>query len=140
MVFRNGENTNSNLHETTIYLGKTVHLQGDLQFEGSGRIDGKVEGKITVKGTLILGEEGIVSSEIEGDTVIIGGKVEGKIVGRQKVELVKTSVVNADVTTPSFSIEEGARFNGSCRMPGDQLSTKQHLPKTERIHAALAVR
>ena len=139
MIFRNGENTNGGLNEPTIYLGKNVHLEGDLHFEGSGRIDGKVEGKITVKGTLTLGEEGVVSSEIEGDTVIIGGTVEGKIVGRQKVQLMKTAVVNADVTTPCFSIEEGARFNGSCRMPGDQHSTN-HLPHVEKTRATLTTR
>jgi cytoskeletal protein CcmA (bactofilin family) len=60
----------------------------------------------------------MVSSELEGDTVVVGGKVEGKIVGRQKVQLLKTAVVNADITTPSFLIEEGCRFNGSCRMSG----------------------
>lgn len=139
MVFRNGENTSGGLNEPTIYLGKNVHLQGDLHFEGSGRIDGKVEGKITVKGTLTLGEEGVVSSEIEGDTVIIGGKAAGKIVGRQKVQLMKTAIVNADVTTPCFSIEEGSQFNGSCRMPGDQHSAN-HFPQAEEIHAMMAAR
>src|SRR5712691_2460960 len=104
MAFGNGTKANSDLSEPSIYLGKNVCLKGDLHLEGSGRIDGKVEGKIKARGTLILGEEGIVASEIEGDTVIVGGKVEGKIMGHQKVELVKTSVVNADVMTPCFSI------------------------------------
>lgn len=125
MAFGNGTKANGDSSEPSIYLGKNVFLKGDLHLEGSGRIDGKVDGKIKAKGTLTLGEEGIVASEIEGDTVIIGGKVAGKIVARQKVELVKTSVVNADVTTPCFSIEEGAQFNGSCRMSNGQLSTNQ---------------
>jgi cytoskeletal protein CcmA (bactofilin family) len=137
MVFRNGENTSGNLNEPTIYLGKNVRLKGDLHFEGSGRIDGRVEGKIIVKGTLTLGEEGMISSEIEGDTVIIGGKVEGKIVGRQKVQLMKTAVVNADVTTPCVSIEEGAQLNGSCKMGGDQHSVT-HLVRSDKTHATLA--
>ena len=139
MVFGNGSKTNNDLGEPSIYLGKNVKLKGDLRLEGSGRIDGNVEGKITVKGTLVLGEEGIVSSEIEGDTIIIGGRVEGKIVGRQKVELVKTSVVNGNVMTPCFSIEEGAQFNGRCRMPGEQHSAK-HSPQAEEIHTLVAAR
>src|SRR5262245_1682542 len=123
MAFGNGTKINIDLGEPSIYLGKNVFLKGDLHLEGSGRIDGKVEGKIKVKGTLTLGEEGTVASEIEGDTVIVGGKVEGKIIGHEKVELVKTSVVNADVTTPCLSIEEGAQFNGSCRMSNGQQLT-----------------
>jgi cytoskeletal protein CcmA (bactofilin family) len=138
MVFGNGTKANGDAGEPSIYLGKNVYLKGDLHLEGSGRIDGKVEGKIKAKGTLTLGEEGIVASEIEGDTVIVGGKVEGKIVGRQKVELVKTSIVNAEVMTPCFSIEEGAQFNGSCKMSNGQHSenhTSQIKEITSRVSA-----
>ena len=141
-MFGNGEEGKENLGEIIIYLGRNVEVKGNLNFEGSGRIDGRVEGKITVKGILILGEEGTVSSEIEGDTVIIGGKVEGKIVGRQKVQLLRTSVVNADVMTPCFSIEEGAQFNGSCRMsgePGEAASTN-HSHRGEKSRAAVTTR
>jgi len=138
MAFGNGTKANGDLSEPSIYLGKNVCLKGDLLLEGSGRIDGKVEGKIKAKGTLTLGEEGIAVSEIEGETVIVGGKVEGKIVGRQKVELVKTSVVNADVVTPCLSIEEGAQFNGSCRMSNGQ-HLASHLPPTKEATAPASV-
>jgi cytoskeletal protein CcmA (bactofilin family) len=137
MAFGNGTKAGGDLGEPSIYLGKNVYLRGDLHLEGSGRIDGKVEGKIRAKGTLTLGEEGIASSEIEGDTVIVGGKVEGKIIGREKVELVKTSVVNADVMTPCFAIEEGAQFNGSCRMSNGQ-QIGNHSPQSNEIASLVA--
>ncbi len=102
--------------ELIIFMGKGVEIKGDIRFEGSGRLDGKVEGKVSVKGTLVLGEGALVSSEIEGGTVIIGGQVKGKVVAHQKVQLLRTSVVNCDILTPSLIIEEGAQFNGSSRM------------------------
>ncbi|MFQ5780736.1 MAG: polymer-forming cytoskeletal protein, partial [Nitrospiria bacterium] len=89
---------------------------------------GKVEGKITVKGSLILGDGAMVSSEIDGDTVIVGGEVNGKILGHQKVQLLKSSVVTGNIVTPSLIIEEGARFNGSSKMTSeaDAVSTVSH--------------
>jgi cytoskeletal protein CcmA (bactofilin family) len=102
--------------EDITYMGKNVSITGTVQFEGSGRIDGKVDGKITVKGTLTLGEGAQISNEVEGDIVVVGGKVTGKIVGRQRVQLLKTAVVDASITSPSIAIEEGSQFNGSCSM------------------------
>lgn len=117
-MFGNGNGTQQNSEEMTIYMGTNMEMKGTLTFEGTGRIDGKVQGKIIAKGVIVIGEGALVSSELEGDTVVVGGNVEGKIVGRRKVQLLKTAVVNADIITPSFLIEEGCRFNGSCRMSG----------------------
>jgi cytoskeletal protein CcmA (bactofilin family) len=115
-MFGNGNGAQQNSSEMTIYMGQNMEFTGTLTFEGTGRIDGKVQGKIIAKGVIVIGEGATVSSELEGDTVIVGGNVEGKIMGRQKVQLLKTAIVNADITTPSFLIEEGCQFNGSCRM------------------------
>jgi len=101
--------------ELIIFMGKGVEIVGDIRFQGSGRLDGKVDGKINVEGTLILGEGAMVSSEIEGGAVIVGGTVKGKITAHQKVQLLKTSVVNCDIVTPSLVIEEGAQFNGTAK-------------------------
>src|SRR3990170_672394 len=109
-MFGNGNGTQGNSEEMTIYMGQNMEFKGTLSFEGAGRIDGKVQGKIAAKGVIVIGEGAVVSSELEGDTVVIGGNVEGKILGRRKVQLLKTAVVNADITTPSFLIEEGCRF------------------------------
>lgn len=110
--------------ELIIYMGKGVEITGDIRFQGSGRLDGKVNGKINVDGTLILGEGAMISSEIEGGTVIVGGTVKGKILARKKVQLLKTSVVNCDIVSPSLIIEEGAQFNGGAKM-GNAVTTEK---------------
>ncbi len=132
-MFGNEENGNGNGQEmeTTIYMGKTSSVKGDLHIEGNGRIDGTVEGKVTVSGTLTLGPDGKVSTLIEGDHIIIGGRVDGRIVARKKVELLSSAVVNAEVVTPSFTIEEGAQFNGNCKMIGESGSRPKQKGKAE---------
>ncbi|HEY5648095.1 MAG TPA: polymer-forming cytoskeletal protein [Nitrospiria bacterium] len=116
-MFENRENGNGNGMETTIYMGKNTTIKGDLHFEGTGRIDGTVEGKVTVRGTLTLGPEGKVSTLMEGDHLIIGGRVDGRIVAHIKVELLPTAVVQAEIVAPTITMEEGAVFNGKSRMP-----------------------
>jgi len=109
--------------ELVIFMGKGVSIKGDIHFEGSGRLDGKVEGKIQVDGSLILGDGAMVASEIKADTIIVGGNVKGKIIARKKVQLLKTSVVNCDISSPSLVVEEGALFNGSSRMGNAEAAT-----------------
>ncbi len=116
MAFGNEESPKKPSDELVIYMGKGVEIKGEIRFEGAGRIDGKVDGKIQVTGSLILGDSAEVSSEIVGETVIVGGRVKGKITAHQKVQLLKTSVVSSDIHTPSLVIEEGAQFNGATSM------------------------
>jgi cytoskeletal protein CcmA (bactofilin family) len=117
-MFGNENGAQKSSEEMTIYMGQGMEFKGTLAFEGTGRIDGKVDGKIMARGVLVIGEGAVVSSELEGDTVVIGGRVSGKIVGRMKVQLLKTAVVDAEITTPTLLIEEGCRFNGTSRMTG----------------------
>ena len=132
-MFGNDENAPKGKNENITYMGNNVEIKGTVLFVGSGRIDGKVDGKISVKGTLIMGKSAEVSNEVEGDTVIIGGKVTGQIVGRYKVQLLKSAVVNANITTPSLTIEEGGQFNGSCTMSTSPRNTASlFTPKEKR--------
>jgi cytoskeletal protein CcmA (bactofilin family) len=141
-MFGNDNGTQKDSMDMTIYMGQNMEFKGTLTFQGTGRVDGKVEGKIEARGVLNIGEGAMVSFEIEGDTIVIGGKVEGKIIGRQRVQLLRTAVVNADIVTPSFTIEEGCQFNGTCRMSGqpDAGSTEDHSELNEMRRAALATK
>ncbi len=102
--------------EMVIFMEKGVEIKGDLHFEGSGRINGKITGKISLKGSLTLGNDADITSEIDADIVIVGGKVKGKMVAHQKIQLLKSSRVNCELTTPTLIIEDGAQFNGSAKM------------------------
>ncbi len=59
------------------YLGEDTIFNGSLNFDGTVRIDGKFEGQVTTKDTLIIGETGHLMAEISAGTVICMGYVEG---------------------------------------------------------------
>jgi len=98
------------------FLDKGSHLQGELLFEETFRIDGRFQGKIRSGSELILGDTADVTGEIEVGRLSVNGSLKGTVRATERVELHARARVEADVTTPILKIEEGARFDGSCRM------------------------
>ncbi len=65
---------------------------------------------------LIIGETGQVDAEIDCGIVSIRGKVTGQVYGRQRIELLSGCRVLATLVSPKLVIEDGAFFQGDCRM------------------------
>ncbi|MFH0924738.1 MAG: polymer-forming cytoskeletal protein [bacterium] len=103
--------------EINAFLGEGTEFKGILAFEGTVRIDGKLEGEIVTTDTLIVGEQAILNAEINVGIIVISGKITGNITAKQKIEINKTGQVFGNVKTPSLVIEEGVVFQGSCEMP-----------------------
>jgi cytoskeletal protein CcmA (bactofilin family) len=132
----NGGTRTAGSDEFVIFIGKGSELKGTVRYDGSGRIDGTVDGKVSVKGTLTVGEGAQISNEVEGDVVIIGGNVKGKVTARQRVQILRTAVVDADIHTPTLIIEEGGRFNGNCAMGGAKAAPAARAEAEEKGLAA----
>ena len=114
------------------FLDKGSHLQGELVFEETFRIDGKFEGKILSGSELILGDSAEVTGEIEVGRLSVNGTLKGTVRARERIELHARARVEANLTTPVLKIEEGARFEGSCRMGDDAKSNVIDLPAVPR--------
>jgi cytoskeletal protein CcmA (bactofilin family) len=80
------------------------------------RIEGAFDGQITVNGVVVIGEQGrVTTGHIRAKSVIVSGSVKGDI-SAQRVEISRTGRVWGDVTTVSFSTEEGAFLRGQITM------------------------
>jgi cytoskeletal protein CcmA (bactofilin family) len=102
--------------ENFTFLGRGVDFKGVVSFEGTVRIDGRLEGEIHTKGTLVVGERAVIKGIITAGTLIIGGKINANITAVEKVQLLKSAILVGDVHSPNFSMEDGAHFHGSCDM------------------------
>lgn len=98
------------------FLGEGTCFKGILSFEGTVRIDGKMEGEVYTKDTLVVGEVAVINAKIQAGTVIISGTVNGDIIAEKKVEILSSGKLFGNIATPSLSIEEGVIFEGSCSM------------------------
>lgn len=123
--------------EVNAYLGKGSRVTGKLNFEGTVRVDGQVEGEINAQDTLIVGEPAIVNAQITGSSVIIKGRVTGDITARKRVEIRAPGKLFGNVTTPSLIIQEGVIFEGHCSMGGAEVLKADRkvtpFPKEDKI-------
>lgn len=105
-------------------------MQGDFHFKDpvNLKINGKFEGILDTKGSLTINEGAIVNAEIKGEEIEIAGTVRGNIEASSRLSLKSSAEVNGDVNTPSFSVGEGAVFNGNCNMKRNSLEEEE---KTE---------
>jgi len=98
------------------HLYKGSRISGQLNFQGSARIDGSVEGEIHCQGTLTIGEGAEVKAKVSGQIVIIRGKVEGNVTAKEKVQLAAPARLIGNIDTPQLVITEGVVFEGDCSM------------------------
>jgi len=98
------------------FIAKGSEFVGKLTFEGTVRIDGKIDGEIFSKGTLMIGPGADIKAKINVDTVIISGNVTGNVTARKKIELRAPAKLKGNMHTPSLVIEEGVIYEGNCRM------------------------
>ena len=97
-------------------LGSGMAWQGTLTGTGGIRIDGAFDGEIALRGLVVIGEQGrVTSGHIRAATVIVAGSLKGDITAG-KVEITRTGRVWGDVVTTSFSTEEGAFLRGKITM------------------------
>jgi cytoskeletal protein CcmA (bactofilin family) len=111
------------------FIGGGTVVSGDAEFKGMLRIDGHFKGRIrSEKGSLIVSAGGKVDADIEVATARINGTVKGDIVAGQRIELGRSARVHGNIQTPALVIEEGAIFEGICRM----LQTKAEVVKAAK--------
>jgi cytoskeletal protein CcmA (bactofilin family) len=98
------------------FLGKGADFKGVMSFDGTIRIDGRVEGEIHTTGTLIVGEHAVIQGTVSVGVLMNSGKINGTITAIEKIQILKPGVLVGDIRTPVIAIEEGSRFHGMCDM------------------------
>lgn len=122
--------------ENFTFLGRGANFKGVVQFEGTVRIDGRLEGEIHTTGTLVVGESAVIKGIVTAGTLMTSGKMKGTITATEKIQLLKNGMLVGDIRTPSLSIEEGAHFHGNSDM-GDKWEDEQaNLPSNVHDLAA----
>jgi len=111
------------------FVGSGTAVTGEATFKAMLRIDGHMSGRITSStGTLVVGAGGQVDANIEVAVATIQGIVNGDIIAGQRVELGRAAKVNGNIQTPSLVIEQGAVFEGGCKMI-QQKAAAEKVPK-----------
>lgn len=117
------------------FVGNGTTLTGEASFKGMLRVDGHLSGRVMSEGgTLIVGNNGQVDANVEVAVAVIQGTVNGDIIASQRLEMGRAAKVNGNVQTPSLVIEQGAVFEGSCKMT--QLRAAQDKQRADQSRGA----
>ena len=98
------------------FLDRGSNLTGELSFEQTFRIDGRFQGKIRSGSELIVGDSGEVDADIEVERISVNGRLAGVVRAKERIELMAGARVSAELISPIIRIEEGAVFDGTCKM------------------------
>src|SRR5579872_2238775 len=97
-------------------IGAGTTMKGDISSNGDLRIDGTLVGNIHCSAKVVIGANGNVQGDINGQTADIMGKVTGTIKVKDLLLLKGGSVLNGNIQAAKLQIEPTANFNGECHM------------------------
>jgi cytoskeletal protein CcmA (bactofilin family) len=99
------------------FVGNGTVVSGEASFKGMLRVDGHLTGRISSEdGTLLIGTNGQVDANVSVAIATIHGVVNGDIIATKRIEMGRSAKVVGNIQTPALVIEQGAVFEGSCRM------------------------
>ena len=103
------------------FVGVHSAISGETSFRGMLRVDGRASGRVSSQdGTLIVSAGGRVDANVDVAVAKINGTVNGDIKARERIEFGRTARVTGNIQTPALIIEQGAIFEGGCRMTTEQ--------------------
>jgi cytoskeletal protein CcmA (bactofilin family) len=108
-------------------LCEGISVVGSIQFgDGVVRLDGRLEGKISGQGTLIIGEKGSLQGELEVNALILNGRVQGKVSTTSITHITPTGRLIGKVQSSRLIIDPGGIFDGE----GKTLKSGEFLPSS----------
>ena len=107
-------------------MGEGVEFKGVINYKGTIRVDGQLEGEIHTTGVLVVGQRAVLKAKVEAGTILCQGRIVGDIVATEKIQLLSPAVLSGSVKTPSLSMEEGVLFNGTCGMVSTETESSSY--------------
>ncbi len=140
---KDGMPAEGSVGSSTSLIGAGTTMKGDITSNGDLRIDGTLVGNIHCSAKVVIGANGGVQGDINGQQADIMGKVTGTIKVKDLLQLNGGSLLNGNIQATKLQIEPTANFNGECHMtPAAESSSPAAKPaaefKRELKHAEIA--
>ncbi|MBW7893196.1 MAG: polymer-forming cytoskeletal protein [Chitinophagaceae bacterium] len=106
----------------TSLIGAGTIIKGDIISTGDIRIDGTLKGNISGSAKVLIGAEGAVEGDIEGQQADILGKITGKIIIKDLLNLRGRAIIKGDISSGKLQVEPTVSFNGKCHVGEDAVA------------------
>jgi len=125
-----GRQSNGGAPSKVSIISEGTTFEGTLISSSDMRISGYVKGSVETASKLVVPESGYIEGNIKSASLDIAGRIKGVINVSGNLMLKKTAIVDANIQLGRLMVEEGAKFNGECRM-GDQTIDTSEIPAAE---------
>jgi cytoskeletal protein CcmA (bactofilin family) len=87
-------------------------IRGELDTDGTVRVEGRVEGPMHRVGTLIVGAGGYVVGDVEAKDVVVAGQIQGNIHATGRLEIEAGASIIGQIRANVMVLREGAAIHG----------------------------
>ena len=112
-------------------IGPDLEIKGDINIKGDLLIYGTVQGNINCEGIVTTSKESHINGNIITVSADISGVVSGDLEAKRKVSLSSTAKLEGSLSATILVIEEGAAFNGLCKMVS--MNHSKSLPSNKKV-------
>jgi cytoskeletal protein CcmA (bactofilin family) len=116
------------LGATPTVIARETRLAGELSGSAGVRVEGQVQGTVTLAAPLDIAAGATVAAEVRATSVRVAGTVVGNITATELAELLAGAVVTGDITAPALRVVEGARLEGRVHMHGERAAAAAETP------------
>ena len=97
-------------------IAKGTVIEGKFSCTENVRLDGVIKGEVQVDKRFVMGEGSNVQGNIVARDAAIKGRIKGDISVKEALHLLETAVIEGNISARTMIVEEGARYNGSCKI------------------------
>ena len=127
-MFQKNNNTMSSI------IGPELEIKGDVNIKGNLLVYGMIDGNIDCNGTVTTAKGSMVMGYVKTLNADISGIIKGNLEAKEKVSLSSSSNLSGNLTASILVIEEGAAFNGLCKM--NSKANKLNISKSSNTKVA----
>ncbi|MDP0562433.1 MAG: polymer-forming cytoskeletal protein [Candidatus Endonucleobacter sp. (ex Gigantidas childressi)] len=122
------KNQQSNQKCGTTLISTSTSIHGDISFEGTMHIEGRIKGNVSADdGLFTLTRSGRIEGDLCAPRIKLNGNIKGNIYCSNHLELSANAVITGNVFYNIIEISKGAEINGSLEHQGTELSKPRTL-------------
>jgi len=100
----------------TTIIGTGLVFKGEVNGEGSVRVEGKFVGTLEIGHEVIIGEGGTIEGNVRSKNVSVLGTLKGNVVALDKITIESSGAMYGDIIAPRVVVTEGAIYKGRIDM------------------------
>ncbi|GAB3923641.1 bactofilin family protein [Mucilaginibacter myungsuensis] len=114
-LFKNQQHKGIDEQPISSIISEGSVIDGTFKAPGFVRVDGQINGNVTIEGGMILGEKGSVKGNVNTKQIVVYGIVDGDVTA-EALEIRSTGKIKGNIKTNSIQMDSGAVYNGTLSM------------------------